>query len=184
MDDISTTSFRIANKKFAVEMFRRYGAVWVWISVSMVAVATALAIFHDSRWVIVVLMIVFLVAPAVLAWLYFYHGLKPVSAVNVVEHRVAFGSDGMAIIVYPKPAVEEDGAPQDTYRTEQLLNIGYDRVAGIEVGLSSVSLPVDKGRGGFLCVPAAAFEAEEDFKEAMDRVAKGIRRQSCDNLDK
>lgn len=83
--------------------FKRYG-VWVVLPVIICAVLGAVA---DIRWFIAAMMIVFLLTPMLLAYLYFYYMLTPEARRAIMPMQLALHADGALDITY-QPLPDSD----------------------------------------------------------------------------
>ena len=69
---------------------------WLWM-LAPVAVCGILAVWVDVRFVIVVMMVLFIVLPMVLALLYFYYGLSPEARWSIMEKTVTLNEEGITL---------------------------------------------------------------------------------------
>lgn len=83
--------------------FKRYG-VWIVLPVAVCGVMGAVA---DIRWVIVAMMIIFLLTPMLLAYLYFYYMLTPEARRAIMPMQLSLHADGALDIAY-QPLPDSD----------------------------------------------------------------------------
>lgn len=97
---MQTKMLRMPRMRLNTTLLYLYG--WVPIaSLALLAIPALMAgIFHDIRWLIVFLMICFIFSPMLMAFLYFYHGMRPSTSSNAALHRFSFEPDGIKITVY------------------------------------------------------------------------------------
>ncbi|MCM1152175.1 MAG: hypothetical protein NC328_00770 [Muribaculum sp.] len=93
-------------------------AFWPLIATITVFLALlSIGIFVDLRWIIVALMIICIIAPMIAAFLYIWHALKPVTAINTLPHSIRETPDSLIITVHLPPFREDNDTDTDE-RTE------------------------------------------------------------------
>lgn len=167
-----TAVFKMKRGEFAAKLLMLYGRRWFAAYALLAVPMLFAAIFVDVRWGIVFLMLLFLILPMLLAFLYIYHGLRPVTAANIVDHKIAFGSDSLCISLFESKRDEELG--EEELREIYSRHVPYASLRGFVVGASSVVMPLAGREKGFVWVPLSAFPAAGDFRSAMDLVAAGM----------
>lgn len=176
---MQTRIFRMGKGTLALHLLAMYAVPWLLVMAILAVVALLCAIFVDLRWGVVSLMLVFLILPMLLAFLYYYYGLQHFTAVNTVFHDLTVGDHGLIVTVYEKKVFngeEESGAisGESDFLYEPLLTnqIPFDNISRIKVGMKSVTLPV-KGKG-FIWIPASAFGNDRDFAGFVKLVSTGM----------
>ncbi len=117
-DSVAATEVICMNRsRLIATMFYLYG--WLTLTVLGVLAVGALVagIVIDVRWAIVFLMVVFIVTPLLMSFLYFFHGLRPTTAANVVPHILLFGNDEFTIRILEKE--KEDNSDGDSNTKEE-----------------------------------------------------------------
>lgn len=140
--------FRMGRGKFAQHLVYRYGRPWL-AALAVLVCAAGVAAFYDLRYLAVMLMAVFLVAPMALAFLYFYYGLLPVNAMNTVEHTVEVSPRGIGLTVMDCDG--EEVAPR------YVKMIPASDIVRLEQGLKSVSVVTSRQSAGFVWIPVDAY---------------------------
>lgn len=109
-DVIITGQFRTTSGDyFAVllsEWLPRYG--WT-LFIPILATAGFGCLRHDERWLLVALMLVFIVAPMVMSFLYTYYMLAPEARRAVLCKRVEIAAGRYLKLVYEQPDKDESG---------------------------------------------------------------------------
>lgn len=161
--------FRMGRGLFFMVMLRRYGMWWLGSVAALAAAGVVAGIFIDLRWIVVALMIVFILTPAVAAFLYFAHGLAPECVVNVVPHTVEFRAGELAVETYRTVTVtDEEGNETETLEPAAVSIIGYKDLGRYEVGFSSVIFTYGKG---FLWIPTDAFPEARMLAEGISMIS-------------
>lgn len=150
-EPVQSRVFGMGRGKFAQHLVYRYGRPWLW-ALAVLVCAAGIGAFYDLRYLVVMLMAVFLVAPMALAFLYFYYGLLPVNAMNTVEHTVEVSPRGISLTVMNCDG--EEMAPQ------YVKMIPASDIVRIEQGLKSVSVVTSRQSAGFVWMPLDAFEGD------------------------
>lgn len=152
---------------------------------SLLALALlAAGIFIDIRWAIVFLMIVFIVAPMAMSFLYFYHGLKPATAANVVPHYITFTPEGFSLDIIEREADpkwnddteqepesgEEDKNDQESEVKEKETKIRYTipypypSIKQCRPGRDGYIITFDDSAAGFVWIPYTLLAGQADMK--------------------
>ena len=174
-----TEVFRMGHGRFALKMASLYGKPWIAVCATLAIGFALVGIFHDLRWAVLSLMTVFLITPMALAFLYIYHGMRPMSALNVADHRISIGPDFLLATVYAKEEGTEDG--ETVYRPLTERALPYSALGRWQVGLDSVTIPLTGEEKGFLWLPAEAFGGDSSLAAAMTELAQRTRRQNATN---
>lgn len=104
---IETSEIKLTPKKMFSFLFLLNGKIWILIALSGVVIFTVLGIAIDPRFFVLALIWVFLVIPMLTAFLYFFYGMKPLTAFNLIEHNVLF-TDKEIQLNFPRKENEEN----------------------------------------------------------------------------
>ena len=169
-------------RSFVMELVFRYAWIWI-LGLSVVAVmGIALGITVDLRWLVVGLLIVCVVAPTLLAFLYYYYGLQRGCFVNTLPHRIVIADDGLiARLVIPVSDKKEhdDGDNEDNTADKYRIRdefFPFDKMHRFVIGNNSAIIPLKSDLKGFLWIPANAFNDEShlsDLLKLLDSKIKG-----------
>lgn len=187
MDAILTDIFKMKRRDFLLAMVAFYGKPWLATGCLLLLATLTASVFFDLRWAVVFLMLLFIVTPAMFAFLYYFHGLKPGCVANVIEHRITFEDTRLAVTLFkrvetdegPEPASAQTATPPSQFLPASSFFVDYSSFLRFETGLNSVTFPLGDGRKGFLWVPASAFSAPGDFEKALGIVISGLRKPSA-----
>lgn len=169
-------------------LFLRHGKVWL-LPVLLIAgglMATGL-ILSDVRFMISGLIVVFLILPMLVAYLYINYALIPECAYNVLPHELEAREDGILFRIYPKREKDnavseesEDHLEDERARVSESAPIErlveYSRLSPYKVGLDSVTFPASQPSGGFVYVPLSAFEEMEAFEQFVKYIADRMKK--------
>lgn len=174
----TTTRFAMPSSLMARRLVALHG--WPWIAaLAVLALSAALgAAGGDLRWLIVAFMVICLLAPMVMAFLYFHYGLRPGCVVNVLPHTCTLTPSGLQVDVWRRPA-PDDPEPTEEIPPARTRTFPYASIRPWTVGLDSVTLPLapDCG-GGFIWIPARAFDSPGDFTIFMKLLGQAMSRTS------
>lgn len=108
---IETAKFRMAQSRMASRLVAAYGRPWL---IGLASLLLAAAIASAANWMFAVagLMLVLVVAPGIMAILYFAYALKPATALNVLPHKLIFTEAGIQADIDPMAPIGDE-APAD-----------------------------------------------------------------------
>lgn len=169
----STSQFRMSASNFMMSFIFRFAWIWLLLLSGLGIAGLVVGITVDLRWFIIGLMLIFIILPMIMAFLYFSYGLKKECYINTVPHNIDFGEMGVNVnLTFPSYSEEEEEKQKE--RTEFF---EYGSMRPFRVGAKSVTIPFKSPRKGFLWIPADAFENEdhlENFLQFIDlKIAKG-----------
>lgn len=152
----------------AIRLITSFGMTPVVVMAVVVICSLALGVAIDVRFFIVALMLVLIVAPMLLAMLYFNYGLRRECFMNSLPHRLCFFDRCVVVEIFSRDSDENE----KVYDVE----IAYDDMHPYMVETAAIRVPVGKGKAvGFLWVPMDAFGDGVRFREAVDIIGKGLR---------
>lgn len=175
---METEMLQMPRMRLNTTLLYLYG--WIPIaSMALLAIPALLAgIFHDIRWLIVFLMICFILSPMLMAFLYFYHGMRLSTSSNVALHRLIFEPEGIKVTVYALETSDNrhDTVDNDSNGNEPIpeplhsTNYPYTAIKEVSTGPDSVILRLSPPYGGFLWLPYTAFGKSEMFSKALGMI--------------
>lgn len=153
--------FRIPQSIIIRQLFFRYGLKYTAITGAVWLILLIAGCIFDLRLIILSFMILFIVFPAIAAFLYFFYGLQPATALNSMEHSVAILPSAIKVTIYPSTTDNDDDNRETIERVfPQSLYAGYSPTnGGIVICLRSQ---------GLMIVPYSAYEDTEQFKSWLD----------------
>lgn len=148
---------------------------WSWLLVLGIAVIATMGIgiFIDIRYSIISLMIIFLVSPLFIAYLYFYHGLKPMTAINIVPHRLKISNNGIGIDIPEKPYPDKK---EENIKGSAGLAIfhPYSSFGKYISGNTGFILIFTDHNNGFLWVPYSIFRNDTESRDFLEAFQKAL----------
>lgn len=160
---IDTGIFKMNGKSFALEMISTYGKKWIALLLVLSLPALAAGIFHDLRWIVVFFMIICLVAPLMLSFLYFYYGLSPLASFNVASHSLKFIENGIFVTVFN---IVADPDTKSHRNIRNIIPLLFPTIASLHIPRAhhlSLSCPDHPKRDSYGCL-AMLSKAIKTFK--------------------
>lgn len=156
--------FYMPHSKMLAYLFSVHGKVWLIVAASIVIALIILSIaLHDLRYVICGLMVIFIIIPMIMSFLYLNYALIPAVAFNVLPHSLQLDGDGINILIYPKKSASKDKEITEEEHDPVSKIIKYSDLINYTVGLDSVYFKLSGN--GFLYIPTAAFESQMQFND-------------------
>ena len=109
---------RIKSGKLLGILYMMYGTGWTILSLVGVIVFIVLGFTIDLRFFVLALIWVFLIIPMIVVFLYIYYGMKPLTAMNCIEHELECNSSGCKVIVANGNEDEESNKEKREYDVE------------------------------------------------------------------
>ena len=149
---------------------------WSWLLVLGIAVIATMGIgiFIDIRYSIISLMIIFLVSPLFIAYLYFYHGLKPMTAINIVPHRLTVSNNGIGIDIPDKPYPDKKEENIKGSAGHAIFH-PYSSFGKYISGNTGFILIFTDHNNGFLWVPYSTFLDDTESRDFLEAFQKAQR---------
>ena len=85
------------SKKMFSILFMQNGILWFLIALIGVVIFSIFGIFTDPRFFVLALIWVFLIFPMIVAFLYFFYGMKPLTTFNAIPHKLQFTDNVITI---------------------------------------------------------------------------------------
>lgn len=188
METITTDIFKASGTSISRTMLMLYGKPWIAGAFLLVTPLVVLGFMHDTRWIIVALMAIFVVIPMLLAFLYLYYGMNKVSVINSTSHKFEFKDSGITSYIYKLSEhihLSEDSEENQPADSEYAIEtrhdlmakseIPYSKIRGYVVGVDDVTLHTSDSGRGFLVVPLSVFPDKDCFTTAINLMAAGMR---------
>lgn len=128
--------------------FKRY---WWCPALPVVVFVVLAAVFADSRFLLVALIVAMAVIPAALPLIYYYYALAPEGRWSVLPHRLVADDDGLTLHF-----TQDDLKP---------CVIARSHIVGRRVSRGCMLLMLDNRRLRFLAVPLEAFDGERHLRD-------------------
>lgn len=168
--------YKMGAGRFAMELIFRYSGTWLLILslVGLLGVIAGVAI--DMRWFLIGMLLIFVISPMLLAFMYYYYGLSRGCYVNTMSHKIVIEEEGIRIkFIQDDKGSEieremENPVPDRANRCESPLKdefFKYSSMSAYKIGNSSVTIPVKTESKGFIWIPAEAFRSDAEMSEAL-----------------
>lgn len=158
--------FKMTPGRFILELLFRYAWIWL-LLLSLGAVAgLVLGVVMDLRWLVISLLIICVVTPMVLAFLYYYYGLRRGCYVNAVPHRIVIDDSGL--IARLVTGVRNSDSEEEFVTRDELFP--YESLKRFTIGSNSAIVPLREKGAGFLWIPADAFGDPEHLAALLKRL--------------
>ncbi len=136
---------------------------WIGVAVVLLLLTATMAIFLDLRWLVVCLMILFLLIPMATAFFYFNHGLREVTVLNTLPHKLRFIPRGIVLTQY-------EG--EEEIKSWLLPYSDLDRFFTAK---DCVMVPMKDRKRGFIWIPEEGFAERTVFIGAIEMLGRGLR---------
>lgn len=203
LDSTKSRIIKMNGMSFLTELIFRYAGIWLLVLSATAVVGLVLGIAVDLRWFVVGLMIIFLIIPMAMAFLYYYYGLRKECFVNTVPHVLALLEDGINVEILAPDT--PDGIRPDAPGNEQSSNAddssaADDSVAAVplgsapafreirteffpfsamrpmRIGHDSAIIPFAPPTKGFIWIPADAFDSAESLADILEYIDTHIKK--------
>lgn len=166
---IETGVIKMQAKKVLSVLFMEYGITWLVVALVGIAVFLILGFLSDYRFFILALIWVFLFLPLVMAFLYFFYGMLPLTAFNSVPHVLIFSDSSITVRLHDTNQEENDDEPEETSHKEYEVN--KDLFLHYKTGPDYVLLFFKKN--GWLWLPVAGLESFKQFNDILFSFSNG-----------
>lgn len=156
---IESKVIKMTSKKMFYVLFLQSGTLWLLILLSGVIVFSLIGALYNLKFFMLALMWIFLVLPMVTTFLYFYYGMRPLTAFNTIPHKLSFSDDRITVKFMEEKDSELVYVPEKDYSIIKTGGIG------IKTGGDYVILSFDKS--GWLWLPISGFDSINQFQEAI-----------------
>lgn len=112
---VGSSRFKMSHTTMMIHLVRIVAGKWLLIPLAIFITSIALAFLIDLRYVIVAMMVLLILVPMMMAFLYIYYGLAPGCWQNIIEKELEIVDDGINVkmYIYPKKDKidEQDSKP-------------------------------------------------------------------------
>ena len=169
--------FRMGAANFISHLIFTYAGPWL-LALSATAVAgVAFGIAVDIRWFIVGMMMVFLVIPMLMGFMYYYYGLRRGCLVNSVTHAVVVDDKGITVrMLFPDgmETADKENADGERRYVERPEFFPYSDMKPYRIGMKSVVIPLQGKDPGFLWIPFDAFGETAVLEGLLDYIGRRV----------
>lgn len=125
-----------------------------WIMAILPVTCLVLAAVVDVKFLLIALMMVFVVLPPMMIFVYFYHALAPEARMTVLPHRAEMTDDGIRLIYEP---LDEEVPPRPDD------NIRWSQISGVKATSQFLAYHLTTGRYSIFLVPRSAFKTIKEY---------------------
>lgn len=163
---------KMSRLEFCSVMLKLWGTKTIIFLLLLLAVSLILGICSDIKFFILTLMIIFIISPMILGFMYYYYGLGERCYFNVTEHTLEFTDYGIKVNMY-FPVITESDDDAEIPEKCVVKSIGYEFLHRYYVGRNCVIFPIGRKRiDGFLWVPETAYSSPEEFVSVVKFLTK------------
>ena len=154
---IKLKEFGISSGKWCYLLMREYFIVNWWLY-CIPLVACIVAGFFDFRFILVALMLLFLLIPVALYFVYVTYGLLPENRYSIMKKYATIDEKGVEL------HVSEEHAKNNS----RVIAISWGSIDKIKISRDFVLIFYKSGKFRFLVVPNDSFYKLDDFKAFVD----------------
>lgn len=96
-------------------------ARWWWVAAVPVGACAVAGATADAVWYFVMLILIFTLLPAVLAFIWMWRALSPQAAESITEHTVTVSEGGVTVT----PAFDDPWWHEHTFPADEIINIYF-----------------------------------------------------------
>lgn len=163
--EIETPLFRMGGFAFIRCLMKCFAMPWL-LSLSLIsAIGIILGILLDIRILIVALMIITIIIPMLMAFMYYYHGLRQECFFNVLPHTLLISPQALTISLHIKEPAPDPDSPSDFRISE--ISFPRRHLAPARLKANALIIPIITPAQGFIWIPHEAlsptiFDAIQD----------------------
>lgn len=181
-EELRTERYRMSHSKFIITLFRLVSNVWLVVPAILFIGAVVMAIVIDLAYVIVAMMILLILIPLMMAFLYVYYGLAQGCWINILEKEIKLMSEGIEVKMFFKinkgrrdaEEVTQDNSECDDVDDkveieERVRIIKWSEIKDLRLSIDSVMLMLADKPMGFLYIPLTTIKKESTFVEMLKK---------------
>ena len=159
---IVSKEIKMSSGKMLSQLYLRDGISWSIVALSGVIVFIILGLTLDYRFYFLSLIWLFLFIPLIIAFLYFFYGMKPLTAFNCIPHQLNFDDQNLKIKIYHRETDQEEKEFPPTYYT-----IDYNEFTNLNSGPDYLILVSRKK--GWIYLPYKSFDSLIELQEIIKK---------------
>lgn len=159
---IVTKEIRITSKKMLWILYLQYGTSWMILLILGVFFFVLLGILLNYKFFILVLIWLFLCIPLIVAFLYFFYGMKPLTVFNSISHKLIFVDNDIRIRLFEINKDESGKVVKKEMNASHDYKIKKTEINEIKNGGDYVIL-ISRPKG-ILWLPMESFNSAIEFK--------------------
>lgn len=168
-----TKEIKMPPKQMFSVLVMQHGLPWVYFIVAGVAALILTGFIVDFRFFLLALIWLFLIAPLTMVFLYFYFGMQPLTAFNVIPHTVFFSDSDFSVRISENEDESQENIEQQENKGAVIQNskeykVSYRDIIDIKSGPDYVLLITEKQ--GWMWLPMNAFVSSENFNQVLKKI--------------
>lgn len=196
METLSSLPIKMPSKNFLFVMFIENGKFWAMGAIAGLFIFLILGIFLSLKWIVVMFMWLCLVVPLCTAFLFFFYGLKPLNALNSIDHNIEFYDSYLKVNAITTPSAEKkdkdskfeswSNKKEESEKIEEkadikekiakpVLSLQYADCRQIKIYLNSLVFYFKSPSDGFLWLPLNAFERIDELSQVKKRIENHMK---------
>jgi hypothetical protein len=142
-----TESFKVSPTTLATEILKMWLERNYWMLVVPPAACIIMAMFVDIKFIFVAVVLIFLILPPILLFVYYFHALSPESRYSILEHHISMSEEGINIIY--------DG--EDAHNPEFL---AWSDISALLIGSDKIVYKLRKDTYAIIILPFSALSEQ------------------------
>lgn len=114
-----TGEFSVSSSRLLGLLMMRWGFYPLLAAFTFFLAGVALGIFLDIRWLIVAFMVLCIVIPALVAFIYFWYALKPLCSFNILPHTLRSTPDGIEVRIRVNAPISKEDSSKKSVEQEE-----------------------------------------------------------------
>lgn len=180
--ELRTERYRMSHSKFIITLFRLVSNVWLVVPAMLFIGTVVMAIVIDLAYVIVAMMILLILIPLMMAFMYVYYGLAEGCWINILEKEIKLMSEGIEVKMFFKINKGGRDAEEDTQDNSECRDVDDNVEVGtreriikwleikeMRLSTDSVMLMLADKPIGFLYIPFTTMKMESAFVEMLKK---------------
>ena len=167
---IRTNIFRLNQRQFILLLTKLVALKWLIFPILLLIVAVLVTCFTtDIRYAIVALMILFIIIPMLLAFLYISYGLLDNCYINIINHEMEFSNQYIKLIGHITTNSEYE---DDCSEKEKLIErtIDWNSISRIIYNFNDIVIIINKPKFGFLLIPFSELQSKEEISKLLSLI--------------
>ena len=163
---IVTKEIKMSSKKVLSFLFLEYGIFWIGAAAVGAFIFIILGFAVDYRFFILTLIWIFLLVPLVVAFLYFFYGMEPLTSFNAMPHVINFYGPELGVkVIHENSNTEESSETNMSTVVSKEYKVALADFKKMKTGGDYVILFFKKA--GWIWVPVYAFDTVTNFQNAL-----------------
>ncbi len=154
---IETQPFKTSSGTYISTIFKQWLSRYWWTIVLPELLCIILAFTYNIAFAFVALMLLFIVYPIILSFIYFYYALTPRAVSSIFEKKITITQEGIHIN-YIAPDEKDD----KIYKTPNDETISWDEIKSANYSGCHCTLRLTDNKYSYVIIPFQSIEGIED----------------------